>query len=353
MKRTIYFLIFSLLALPLLAAEDIEVSDSKCIVMDFDSEIRYVDFGSQLLRGHKLSHSSMLALNCMREFGDVTSLSVVTADGKYHEFRVRYSSNPSALVWSVSGEGIPIRHIELSTIRTFHMIAHEQVTDFVPGSDSIIVDYAEQIGNIIKAKAAFGNFVESSLVLVTKSGGIYPFRVSYSDNLDGASLELDTTEASGAIFNDAPVNDVEMEQLGKKVSEFTPILNDVGVASQHMLLSLGGVYCQNDILMFQMRMANCNQIDYDIDFVKVYIQDRKRSRTIAVQEDELVPIHIYDSTGSSLLKGGEVKTMVLFFRRFTLPPKRVLCFEVFERNGGRHMRFTMSDKEILKARIFK
>jgi hypothetical protein len=41
---------------------------------------------------------------------------------------------------------------------------------------------------------------------------------------------------------------------------------------------------------------------------------------------------------------------VLFFNRFTIPKQRMLYFELFEKNGGRHLLFPVSNKELLKAR---
>jgi hypothetical protein len=51
----------------------------------------------------------------------------------------------------------------------------------------------------------------------------------------------------------------------------------------------------------------------------------------------------------SMLPGGEEVEIVIFFTRFTIPKSRVMCFELFENNGGRHLEFSISNKEILKA----
>jgi hypothetical protein len=50
------------------------------------------------------------------------------------------------------------------------------------------------------------------------------------------------------------------------------------------------------------------------------------------------------------LPAHHLQERVLFFNRFTIPKQRMLYFELFEKNGGRHLLFPVSNKELLKAR---
>ena len=70
-----------------------------------------------------------------------------------------------------------------------------------------------------------------------------------------------------------------------------------------------------------------------------------------LQEQEIYPFYIYfsDEKYKEMIPAGEEVEVILFFKRFTIPKSRIMCFELFEKNGGRHLEFSISSKEILKA----
>lgn len=338
---------------PVCRAEILSVSDVKCTLLDFDSEIKYVDFGSADLRGTILSHDDMLMLQAINPLEAPTTLSVVTADGNYHSFTVVYDFENPVLAWQEHRSSAKADTLRFSVDKTTHFICPEPITDILAGSENIIAEHAENIGNIVRAKALDRDFAESSLTLVSESGKIHTFNILPGDNPSVLDVDLSGGEAlPGAIFNDASVNDVQMKELGSIVVGKSPSVTNIGYVRQRMSFALFGIYSCDDVLMFHLNIANGNLIDYEIDFVKCYIRDKKRSKTITVQEDEITPIYVYypQDRKQTLLKGGESLSEVLFFRRFTIPQNRILCFEVFERNGGRHLQFSMSDKELLRAK---
>ncbi len=351
MKKAIFLLGFFCALLPVSASSVLNVSDTKYSVCAFDSEIKYVDFGSPSLQGQILNHTNMLAIQATEPLEQETTLSVVTANGQYHPFTVIFSDESTDFVWTEWNEQVKVDTLYFSTIKTHHFLCHENITDIICGSLNIIAEHADNISNIVKAKAMDEDFAPCSITMVNNSGKIYPFVVLPSANPQNVNIYLSSAETL-AVFNDASVNDMQMQQLGKAALELPTTITDIGTIKQKMEFGLYGLYSHDDVLLFCLGLQNHNLIDYEIDFIKCYVRDKKRSKKITVQEDEMMPIFVYypDKTDHNLLKGGQRLPLVLFFRRFTIPQKRILCFEVFERNGGRHLQFSMSDKEILKAK---
>lgn len=351
--RTILTSILFFICVSAVAGDTLRVSDTKYTVCDFSSEIKYVDFGSPDLQGAVLNHKDMLSLQAVQPLEHETTLSVVTANGKYHAFIVKYDDASVDLSWVENGNAPVADTLSFSTVKTTHLISAEKITDVLCGTPGIIAEHADNISNIVKAKALDEDFAPGSITLVSSSGTIYPFVVIPGDNPRQVDILLSGgMDGAPAIFSDASVNDVQMRDLGRKAAGLPVLITDIGTVKQKMAFALYGLYSHDDVMMFCLSLENNNLIDYEIDFIKCYVRDKKRSKKITVQEDEITPIFVYYPQGENhnLLKGGEKLTAVLFFRRFTIPQKRILCFEVFERNGGRHLQFSMSDKELLKAR---
>lgn len=343
------------------------LSDTHTVCLSFPSGVKYVDFGSADIRGDRTSHANVIAFRSVIPFFDETTASVVCADGRYYSFLLSYAENPPFLAVDMgrvkggvitSGDAYPSEKVGVSDIKTTHFVCREKVTDIVTGLDSIIADYADGIENIVRCKASADSFPQTTLTLVTRGGGVYPYEVCYNRTPDVVNYRVGEGGAGRedrAVFTDRFFNETELERLGHKVMEEGVVINTVGAFSQDIIFSMSSLHIKDDILMFRFDLENDSRIDYEPDFLKMYITDRKRGKKKALQEDEIKPAYVYQPSkdGDNVIHGRETRSYVLFFHRFTIPSGRVLHVEVFERNGGRHVGFTVSNKDILRARLIE
>lgn len=366
------FLRYSALALVLalpVAALAIEapvalfLSDTHVVTLSFPSAVKYVDFGSADIVGGRTSHRNILSLRSSIPYFDETTASVVTSDGAYYSFILSYNPEPEHVAVDVGRIGaggiisdatFRARDITLSDVKTSHFVLGARVTDILTGCDSIIADYADGIENIVRCKASASSFPETTLTLIDETGCVFPFRVTYSASPVSLNYQLADTrqqeDSPLAIFGEKSVNETELEALGRKVIGEGEKINTIGAFSQDMVFAMSSLYIKDDILMFRFDLENDTRIDYEVDFLKMYISDKKRSKKIALQEDEIKPIYVFSPDGDEpVIRGRETRSYVLFFRRFTIPVGRVLNIEAFERNGGRHIGFTIENSAILKA----
>lgn len=337
-------------------AETLRLSDHQSVVLCFKSDIKYVDFGSGNIQGEKLSSEKLLKLKSKRRGFDDSTISIVTSDGGYHQFNVIYSDMVDKPVWRQDGNSYSLDSIGFSSVKTTHFICDEKISDIVIGSPDIIAGYAEKIDNIVKAKALKPDFEMTNIHLITQSGYIYTFNVKPDVAPKRLSVVLssedEVTQSSQAIFKNNSVNDNQMRIFAEKLESSKCRINDIGVVDLKMAFAMSGIYSYNDLLAFRLDIQNNGRIDYYIDFIKGYIRDRSLTKTTAVQEEELQPVFVHYSKerDSDIVKAGEAVSVVIFYSRFTIPHKRMLYFEMFEKNGGRHLAFPVSDKEILKAK---
>jgi hypothetical protein len=95
-------------------------------------------------------------------------------------------------------------------------------------------------------------------------------------------------------------------------------------------------------------MNNDGPVDYDVDLLRFFIKNKKRSKRTAVQELEQKPV--YSTGNSGKIKGNSNTVFVVALEKFTIPDKKYLVVRITEKNGGRHFLLKVNNKDILKAK---
>lgn len=122
MKKIFFVILFIVQGVSLILAQkgvkpiDIEMNDRKYLYFRFPSEINYADMGSQDLSAEKCL-GKVLKLKADIPYFDETNLSVVTTDGKYYSFTVKYKANPSYIALDMADvkDSIAVRNVIPST----------------------------------------------------------------------------------------------------------------------------------------------------------------------------------------------------------------------------------------------
>lgn len=352
MKNRFYALLLCLLgASTLWATQVFYINHTQQLVLQFSSEIKYVDVGSQWVEVTKLSDSRSLTLRALKENTPHTTLSVVTANGKYYMYPLHYAHQLPFLVYQIEKGPLASPVVHIGQSKTTHFIAPFPIKDWAVGNDTILAAYADGIQNMVRVKANMPHRMESSMVVLGQRGSLCAFRLVYNDSLPQLSVQLGDTTQTEALFMSNPIDINLLQDLGNQALMQPYGANHLGVADHKMQFSLVGIFSHQNWLLFRLQINNSNNIDYDIDFIKGYIVDKKGSKHTAVQETEITPFYTYcpDSVATTL-PAHHLQERVLFFNRFTIPKQRMLYFELFEKNGGRHLLFPVSNKELLKAR---
>lgn len=326
------------------------VNNTQQLVLQFPSEIKYVDVGSQWIKLTQLSDSRSLTLQAAKQNSPQTTLSVVTANGKYYLYTLQYATELPFLGYQIDKGPLPSPQVHISSAKTTHFIAPFPIKDWAVGNDTILAAYADGIQNMVRVKSSTQHTSPGSMALLGNRGTLYTYRLCYNDSLPQLSVQLGDSLSTSALFLSNPVDINLLKDLGTQALAQPYGMNHLGVADHKMQFSLVGIFSHENWLLFRLQINNCNNIDYEIDFIKGYITDKKGSKHTAMQETEITPFYTYcpDSVATTL-PAHHLQERVLFFHRFTIPKQRILYFEMFEKNGGRHLLFPVSNKELLKA----
>jgi hypothetical protein len=110
---------------------------------------------------------------------------------------------------------------------------------------------------------------------------------------------------------------------------------------------MANLYVHEDYMFFVFDLKNNSYIDYDIEFVKCFERDQKKRKNAIQQETTIEPI--YQDEFNTKIKGKGSNRLVLGFNKFTIPDDKVFEIELYEKNGGRHMKLAVLNEYILSA----
>ena len=351
MKRFLLFLLWASSTLWACATTTFYINHTQKLAFQFPSEIKYVDVGSSLVEVAKMADGHTLLVRSLQANLPSTTLSVVTANGKYHLYTLLYAAHLPFLHYRVEEGEVPSPTIQVAQSQTTHLISPMALTDWALGNDTLIAAHADGIQNMLRLKAVGAFSQEASLALLDEKGGVHTYRLQYVANSPTLSVQLNEQVAADALFRAHPKDTCALNKVARQVLQQPYTNNHLGVVEHKMQLALVGIHSHKDWLMLRLQCQNRNNIDYDIDFIKVYIADKKGSKHTAMQETEVTPFYTYPADGMcQTLHAHQQQDLVLFFHRFTLPKQRILYIELFEKNGGRHLLFTVSPKELLHAK---
>lgn len=258
--------------------------------------------------------------------------------------------------------------LDVTYNKTLNLIFPAAIQAVDLGSADIIADKFEGVENVLRVKSNIAHiFPETNLSVITKDGKYYSFYVNYSEDPAILAYQLNGNDFSGVskklflentdgttspvTFEDVQMNQGDMARYSHDIIEKRTYINHLGILAFDMIFALKGIYIKDNVIFYSLRVQNKSNINYDIDFIKFYIRDKKLTKRTAIQEIEMNPLHIYPEIDT--IKGKEKQNMVFALQKFTIPNDKILEIEMFEKNGGRHLRFHLNNDHIINAKEMK
>lgn len=226
--------------------------------------------------------------------------------------------------------------LSISTDKTTSLIFPFPIKYVDRGTRDILVQPVKEDERILLVKAASKQFAETNLSVVTGDGNVYEFTVNYTPQPSVLVLYLPPNKKAtisayaNAILNNPP----------RRISK---------VEHGAVITKLSGIYIKDEVIYYQLEIHNHSPLDFDIELLKFFITDKKRSKRSSVQENELVPLYV--AGNRSKVKAYNFSVVVVALDKFTIPDAKFLRIQLMEKNGGRHFNLKVYNGQILKARI--
>lgn len=258
---------------------------------------------------------------------------------------------------------IPPYALEVTFYKTVHIIFPSAIKYVDLGSADIIAGKADGSENVLRVKAALRDFSrETNLAVITEDGSYYTYNVKYADEPTKLNIEMKDFLHDGEAVN-RPNNsqEVYLKELGSESpllvrlimksihKDDKRLVKHIGCKRFGIQYILKGIYTHNGLLYFHTELKNSSNVPFTVDFVSFKVVDRKVAKRTAIQEQVIVPLRAYNYVTEI---GGKSRERTVFtLPKFTLPDDKQLVVEINEQNGGRHQQFTVTNAELVRARV--
>ena len=226
--------------------------------------------------------------------------------------------------------------LSVTTDKTTSLIFPFPIKYVDRGTKDVIVQPVKEDERILLVKAASKNFAETNLSVVTGDGNVYEFTVNYVAQPLELVLHLPVNKKAtvasyaNALLNNPPGRIVKVEHGGVSTR-------------------LTGIYIKDDVIYYQLEIHNHSPLDFDIELLRFFIADKKKSKRTAIQENELVPLHV--AGNRTKVKAYNFSVIVVALDKFTIPDAKFLGIQLMEKNGGRHFNLKVYNGQVLKAKV--
>jgi conjugative transposon TraN protein len=225
--------------------------------------------------------------------------------------------------------------VEITTDKTTSLIFPFSVKHVDRGTRNILVQQVKEADHILLVKAAAPDFPETNLSIVTGDGTLYSLTVNYKEKPTSLVVHLPASSSPSLSTCANSILDNPRTMRGPKDR------------AGDMVAALWGIYIKDRTVYYQLQLKNESAIDYDIDFLRFYIRDKKKGKRTAIQENELRPLLV--AGNPSQVKANTANSLVVALEKFTLPDAQYLGIEIAEKNGGRHLLLKIQNRKIMKA----
>jgi hypothetical protein len=234
----------------------------------------------------------------------------------------------ATLILALKGNGqvsIGSYPLEISLNKTTHILFPFAVRSVDRGTRDVLVQKSSGDDHVLELKAGKADFQTTNVSVITADGKLYSFITRYA--------------AEPALLNLSFLKD----SLFINQKKFLHI----STRSEGLRLSLRSIYIEEKVMWFGFQLRNNSGIGFEPGYIKFFIQDKRRVKRRAEQENQLLPLN---RVSFETVPGFDQREFVFAFPSFTIPGDKRLVCQVSEANGGRQLSLGIRHKAILKAR---
>ena len=333
---------------------DIKVNYSQTMHLIFPSYIKYFSSVSELVAvDNPESVPFLLRIKANeKDFNETTNLTVATADGKFYDFSVSYQENLSRTnLFLLNNFDLRPENIGLNERTETHIIFDEGIKYIDVGDLPVTANIAKNTRNILRVKTDEPLEIKTNISVVTDDDRFFTYDAYYSESPTTSYYASSTLKKQDeqVILKDNDFTDAQRKKVLEQVNSYKRYLFSLGEKKEGILFSIHNIFIHNRFIFFRCEVQNTTSIPYNVEYTKFTIIDRKKNKLTATQEIEQFPVFLENYQETVLPK--QKNAFTIGFETFTIPDDKILRIELNERNGGRHIHFNVSNKDIVNGQV--
>ena len=219
-------------------------------------------------------------------------------------------------------------------------------------TDSIAGD--KPLENVIRLKPKTGNHKDGEVMgvvtIITERYRVQ-YALIYTSKLEEAvtDKEVELVERNAFHNPDVSMSTVDMVSYAMKVWNSPARYRSTFTTQNKMTMRLNNIYVVGEYFFIDFSVDNKTNLPFDIDELRVKLQDKKQQKATNVQTIELKPALVLDR--SVRFKKGSRNIIVL--KKMTFPNDKVLSIELSEKQiSGRTISMNLDYEDVLAADAF-
>ena len=242
-------------------------------------------------------------------------------------------------------------NLQLSYTKTTSIVFPYAVKSVDRGSQEILVQKVKGVENILLLKAGRENFTQTNLTVVTADGKLYGFVLNFDELCPTLNLIVDkvSNDDKEVLFSSENENEKETEQYALLALSRKNKVSGLKTNRFSIELQVTGIFIHQDVMYFRVLLGNNSKINYEVDQLRFFIRDQKKSKRTASQEIAIVPL--YATSNMSKISDHSEVLLVFAIPKFTIPEKKHFTLQLNEKNGGRHVELNIKNSEVINLEI--
>ena len=219
-------------------------------------------------------------------------------------------------------------------------------------TDSVVGD--KPLDNVIRLKPKTGNHNDGDVLgivtIITERYRVQ-YAMIYTSKLQEAvtDKEVELVERNAFHNPDVSMSTVDMVSYAMKVWQSPAKYRSTFTYQNKMKMRLNNIYVVGEYFFIDFSVENNTNLPFDIDELRVKLQDKKQQKSTNVQTIELKPALVLDR--SIRFKKGYRNIIVL--KKMTFPNDKVLTIELSEKQiSGRTISMNLDYEDVLAADAF-
>ncbi len=232
----------------------------------------------------------------------------------------------------------------------------EPIRQGITGSDNFVFSYnreKEQYFGLLQAKPG----KESNLLVVNRNGAIFSYIVKYRKQLSKLNYFIPLAHSIG---NEKPLakdstaiagSEKQIDNRNYYYQKFGAYLLErkrrkslKSKSKASVVLSVERIVFDKEELYVVLEVNNKSSLDYDLNFLKVYIETEQKGKRKSVQRIYKEPVIRYNLPDK--VKEGKRVRMVYVLPKFSLSNDRRVMVELNEKDGERDIKLKLSHRHI-------
>lgn len=216
-------------------------------------------------------------------------------------------------------------------------------------TDSVVGD--KPLDNVVRVKPKTGNHQDGDVLgiitIITERYRVQ-YAMVYTSHIEEAvsDKEVELTERYAFHNPEVSMSTSDMVSYAIKVWNAPAKYRGTFTKSNKMMMRLNNIYVIGDYIFIDFTVTNKTHLPFDIDELRIKLEDKKQQKSTNVQTIELKPALVLDRS----VRIWNAYRNVIVLKKMTFPNDKILTIEMSEKQiSGRTISLNLDYEDVLAA----